>query len=444
MSHQEIVVFDWDMANGLHYQSQYLPKPALPVQVRFQVPIEIVQTISHDPLLHQQIGDVCKHRFMESAAKIDKVREETDKLIRQDTNAFFKKNKNKIRILRMLRQNVPIPDFVETYQEFLNKFNRFEIDHALYSIEHAVQHQWEFLAEQRHEYRSYKNDVIVKVAFGVTGLGLGAAGVALAIPTGGASLVLAIVVTWRALVDGFKLLYSLGKEAEKVGKEARTMIESLGKKYESKTKGKVASHEVAASVLNALVQSEMSNITKAKDKCELWKQKLAGIRTAAHDLAISLNELLEQQEALTNFLLAMDIQIQEFAHASKSSKNRKQLRKQATKLENTKAQRSTLTLKIKQILNSNEIPDVLQRAERGLKAQEAAVQALAALQNKSPGWTEKFDRYFALLVNIGLAAAGDGVGFAGSKAALDWAMTGVTTANDLAANVKDLCETVSS
>ncbi|HCB14660.1 MAG TPA: hypothetical protein DEP36_13990 [Gammaproteobacteria bacterium] len=439
---QEIVIFEWNIANALHYQSRYLPRPALPVQVKLTVPTEIVQIISHDPLLHEQMGSVCKQRFMESAAKIDKVREEVDKLIKQDTEAFFEKNKHKVRILQMLRQDIAVPDFAETYQTFLNKFNRFEIDHALYNAQSAAEHQWELLAEQRHEYSKYKRDVAVKVAFGATGLGLGIAGVVLAIPTGGASLVLAVVVAWRSLVDGLKTLIALAKEAEKVGKETSEMIKSLKNKYDNKTKGNVASQEVIASVINSLVQSEISNISNTKGKCELWKQKLAGIRTTAHDLAISLNDLLEKQEALTNFLLAMDIQIQEFAHVSSTSRNSGKLRKYVEKLEKTKSQRSTLTLKVKQLLESSKIADYYQRAERGLEAQTIAAQALTELEHKSPGWTQKFDRYFALLVNVGLSATGDTIGFVGAKTALDWAMTGVTTANDLATNVKDLCEAI--
>ena len=198
---QEIVIFEWNLANQLHYQSRYLPKPALPMQVKLTVPTEIAQTISLDPLLHEQIGNVCKQRFMESAAKIDKVREETDKLIKKDTEAYLEQNKYYVGFWRMLRQDVAIPDFTETYQEFLNKFNRFEIDHALYNAQFAARHQWELLAEQRHEYRKYKHECKVNIAFGAVGVGLGIAGVALAVPTGGVSLVLAVVGTWRGFVS---------------------------------------------------------------------------------------------------------------------------------------------------------------------------------------------------------------------------------------------------
>ncbi|MCB1771240.1 MAG: hypothetical protein KDJ31_16315, partial [Candidatus Competibacteraceae bacterium] len=231
---QDIVLLDWNLASALRYQSPYLPKPALPVHVTLTVPNEIVQIISNDPLLHQQMVDACRLRLLEAVTKIDKVREETDKLIKKDMDAFFEENKHKVRILRMLKQNVPLPDFAETYQEFLTKFNKFEIDHALYNAQIAAQQQWETLAEQHKEYKKYKKDVVVKVALGATGLGLAGAGLALAIPTGGASLALAVVVTWRSLVDGLKVLAALIKEAETVGKETRKLLESLKNRYDNK------------------------------------------------------------------------------------------------------------------------------------------------------------------------------------------------------------------
>ncbi|MCB1918469.1 MAG: hypothetical protein KDJ28_00650 [Candidatus Competibacteraceae bacterium] len=437
---QDIVLLDWNLANALRYQSPYLPKPALPVYVTLTVPNEIAQIISNDPLLHQQMVDACRLRLLEAVAKIDKVREETDKLIKKDMDAFFEENKHKVRILRMLKQNVPLPDFAETYQGFLTKFNKFEIDHALYNAQIAAQHQWETLAEQHKEYKKYKKDVVVKVALGATGLGLAGAGLALAIPTGGASLALAVVVAWRSLVDGLKVLAALIKEAETVGKETRKLLESLKNRYDNKTKGNVAVQEVAASVINSLLQTEVSNISKAKSKNELWKQKLAGIRTRAHSLSIQLNELLVKQDALTDLLLAMELQIEEFAHYY--GRNHKNVRKKLEKLRKAVSQKNTLILKVKQILDSNKIPTFHLRAEDGLKAQQLAAQALAELENKSPSWTQKFDSYFALLVNVGLAATGDTVGFVGAKTVVDWALTGATTANDLATNIKDLCEAI--
>ncbi|MCB1767391.1 MAG: hypothetical protein KDJ22_15260 [Candidatus Competibacteraceae bacterium] len=437
---QDIMLLDWNLASALRYQSPYLPKPALPVHVTLTVPNEIVQIISNDPLLHQQMVDACRLRLLEAVTKIDKVREETDKLIKKDMDAFFEENKHKVRILRMLKQNVPLPDFAETYQEFLTKFNKFEIDHALYNAQIAAQHQWETLAEQHKEYKKYKKDVVVKVALGATGLGLAGAGLALAIPTGGASLALAVVVAWRSLVDGLKVLAALIKEAETVGKETRKLLESLKNRYDNKIKGNVAVQEVAASVINSLLQTEVGNISKAKSKNELWKQKLAGIRTRAHSLSIQLNELLVKQDALTDLLLAMELQIEEFAIYY--GRNHKNVRKKLEKLRKAVSQKNTLILKVKQILDSNKIPTFHLRAEDGLKAQQLAAQALAELENKSPGWTQKFDSYFALLVNVGLAAAGDTVGFVGAKTVVDWALTGATAANDLATNIKDLCEAI--
>ncbi|MCB1777049.1 MAG: hypothetical protein KDI50_06410 [Candidatus Competibacteraceae bacterium] len=438
---QDIVLLDWNLANALRYQSLYLPKPALPVRVTLTVPDEIAHIISKDPLLHQQMVDACRLRLLESVAKIDKVREETDKLIKKDMEAFNAENQHKVRILRTLKQNVPLPDFTETYQEFLNKFNTFEIDHALYRAQLAAQRRWETLAEQHKEYKKYKKDVVVKVVLGTTGLGLAGAGLALAIPTGGASLALAVVIAWRSLVDGLKLLAALAKEAETVGKETRKLLESLKKRYDNKTKGNVASQEVTASVINALLQTEVGNISKANSKNELWGQKLAGIRTRAHSLAIQMNELLVKQDALTDLLMAIELQIEEFAVCY--GRNHKNVRKKLEKLRKAVSQKNTLILKVKQILDSNKIPTFHQRAEDGLKAQQLAAQALAELKKKSPGWTQKFDSYFALLVNVGLAAAGDTVGFIGAKEIVDWTLTGVTTANDLATNIKDLCEAIS-
>ena len=204
-----------------------------------------------------------------------------------------------------------------------------------------------------------------------------------------------------------------------------------------------------ASVINALIQSDISNITKAKNNCELWKIKLNKIRTTANDLAIHLSNLMDQQEALTHFLLAMDLQIQEFAHASRSSRNNKQLRKYFEKLEKTKSQRNTLALTVDQLLKDEVIAKANQHAKRRLEAQTAAAQVLNELQNKSPEWAQKFDGYFALLVNAGLvvpdllggkAFAGLASGALDTKKALNLAVTGAAIANDLASIIKEYRE----
>ncbi|MCB1771241.1 MAG: hypothetical protein KDJ31_16320, partial [Candidatus Competibacteraceae bacterium] len=77
-------------------------------------------------------------------------------------------------------------------------------------------------------------------------------------------------------------------------------------------------------------------------------------RTRAHSLSIQLNELLVKQDALTDLLLAMELQIEEFAHYY--GRNHKNVRKKLEKLRKAVSQKNTLILKVKQILDSNKIP----------------------------------------------------------------------------------------
>ena len=431
---QEIVIFDWNLANALS-QSTYLPRTPLPVQVRLEVDLNIFKLISQDPLLHQQIVDACQREFMACADLINTMRAKIETLIREDIH----NPRNRLVMTLLSKKKIILPNFAEKYQNTLEQFTQYEIGQSLKRAEAAAKHQWENLAEQRQEYREYKGKVKAKVVLGVTGVGLGVTGAILTIPTGGVSLILAVVAAWRAVVDGFKMLYNLSKEAEKVGKETRDIMKALKGKYDRKTKGQVAVQEVIASTINALFQSEMKNISKAKGACELWKDKLNHISIIAHDLAISLNDLLEKQEALIHWILAMDIWLRNNARYYNSSRN-KTLLKKWQKLEKTKTKRDTLDRQVRKMLADNKIATFYERAQTGLEAQSEAAQALVDLQNKSPSWTQKYDKYAALLVNVGVAGGADTLSFIGAKAALDWSLAGATAANDLVTNIRDLCE----
>lgn len=56
--------------------------------------------------------------------------------------------------------------------------------------------------------------------------------------------------------------------------------------------------------MNAALQLEMRNIPKTKADAELWRQKLNGVRTLAHDLSQKLNKALLDAETLNKQLAA--------------------------------------------------------------------------------------------------------------------------------------------
>lgn len=402
----DVVIFDWNVARAIEYKPKHLVVPALPVKVALQSDPVLLKAVEEDPLLHQRMADLCKDEFVKAAGLIGTQLASTDKQA----------------------AGQPASEIQKIQKQF-DEVVMLSVKAVADTVSHKLVALWEELGKDRSDYRKYKIKSGIKITLGVGGIALGAAGIAGAAATGGASLALAIVGTWRGLVELTKTIVSLSKEAETVGKSVYADMKKLQDTYKKapdqpKTFGKVAAREAAATVANTLLQTEVKNIPKVKSNCDLWKSKLQGLRTGAHDLAKQLNEFLNQSEKLEKHL----------ASIPRNPKNSAQIASALTKI-------SGLQQKVRTVVN--DIPKKHQRAEDGMRAQEEAARGLDLLARKAPGWTAAFDKAFPIMVNLGLAAAGNSVGFMEASSTADFVSSSVGLVNDVASTVNDVADAAS-
>jgi hypothetical protein len=182
--------------------------------------------------------------------------------------------------------------------------------------------------------------------------------------------------------------------------------------------GAVAAREVGVTVLNTLLQTEVANIPKVKSECDLWKNKLQGLRTTAHDLAKKLNEFLVQSEKVGQY----------FASAPRTPQNAAKIMAAGAKLDG-------LEQKVRGMLDK--IPAAHRRADEGLRAQAEAANGLNLLATRAPGWTVYFDKALPIMVNLGLSGAGGAVGFVSAQSVSDVVLTGLGVVNDVASTITD-------
>lgn len=399
----DVILFDWNVARAIQYKPKYLVVPALPVKVALQSDPVLLKAVEGDPLLHQRMADLCKDEFVKAAEVISSQLAASDKKL----------------------AGKPAAEIQSTQKQF-DEVVKLSVKAVADTVSHKLVALWEELGKDRADYRKYKIKSGIKITLGVGGVALGVAGIAGAAATGGASLALAIVSTWRGLVELTKTFVSLSKEAETVGKSVYSDMKKLQDAYQKapnqpKTFGKVAAREAAATVANTLLQTEVKNIPKVKSNCDLWKSKLQGLRTTAHDLAKQLNEFLNQSEKLEKYLGSIP----------RNPKN-------SSKIAAALGQINGLQQKVRTFVNK--VPETHQRAENGMRAQEEAARGLDLLARKAPGWTAAFDKAFPIMVNLGLAAAGNSVGFTEASSTADYVSSAIGLVNDVASTVNDVVE----
>jgi len=399
----DIVIFDWNVARAIQYKPRHLVVPALPVKIALQDDPVLRKAVAADPLLHQRMADLCKDEFVRAAGVIE------GQLTTVDRGAAGK----------------PAAE-IQRIQKQFDEIVRLSVKAVADTVNGKLVALWEQLGKDRAEYRTYKIKSGVKITLGVGGVALGAAGIAGAAVTGGASLALAIVGTWRGLVEISKTFANLSKEAETVGKGVYADMKKLQDAYKKSpatppTFGKVAAREVGVTVANTFLQTELRNIPKVKSNCDLWKSKLQGLRTSAHDMAKQLNEFLVQSEQVERHL----------ASIPRHPRNAAKIGSALTQLGGLRQQVTVFVIKI---------PATHQRAEQGLVAQGEAARGLDALARQAPGWTGVVDKVLPLLVNLGLAAAGNTLGFMEATRTADYVQASIGLVNDIAATVNDVAD----
>jgi enoyl-CoA hydratase/carnithine racemase len=372
----DILLFDWRLDKAIENEptARFTPRfiviPQIPMRVMLDAKPDTQAMLGKDPLLQQMLVDECKNAFTAALPRIvPLVRafdEECGKTGR-DIEKYAAARK------RLVQQIDPA------------------IEEARKNAVKAIDKRWVSVQQQKKEYKSYRFSVGVKVAKGIGGLVGAGVGLAGAVPTGGATLVLSVIGAYHALVEGGKTLWDCIQDAEKVQKKVESGLKSLKGTYE-KSQAKGIAREVASSTVNAIFKTSATNVSTLENDNKLWRGKLTHLRYLAHYLSTELNTLLENASKLSAQLAA--------------EKAPEKIRKSLEKVELDVEKLLTDGFVIVSMGRRVQIQKSHQDAEKGLAAQQEVTQAIEALKAGRSGAVDLFDKAIALVVDVSLSGAG--------------------------------------
>jgi len=377
----DILLFDWRLSKAIENEYKpplslrWIPVPEYPLRVMLDVPPPTYAMLNKDPLLLQSISDDCKDAFVDSLKKIVPRLQALDIECGNAGGDFFKYAEGRKRVLQQIE---------------------LDIQQAKTKAMAAITKRWDELEKQKKEYKSYRQGVAIKLVKGGVGVAGAAAGLAGAAATGGATLALSIIGMYRAVVDGGKTLWECMQDADRVQKRVMGDLESLKKTYAQNPQLGVA-REVVASTVNAVLKLpiNVTNVKTLSDDNELWKGKLTHLVFLAHELAETLNELLDKSEQLSTQL------------ATDPDSKKKQAALKGFEADVNKL--LTEGFFIASMGRRVQIQKSHQDAEKGLKVQEQVTKGIEELKKGRSKGVDWFDSIIAFAADAALTGAGYGV-----------------------------------
>ncbi|OUS38209.1 hypothetical protein A9Q94_03250 [Rhodobacterales bacterium 56_14_T64] len=283
--------------------------------------------------------------------------------------------------------------------------------------------RWKKFVASKKQYKQYKIKTGLDITIGVLSTAGGAVAVAGSAATGGASLVLGIVGLVRGIAALAKQIQDAARDAEKVEKVLKSDLDTLMKRYQNaqgeakkKTQGGA---EVGASVLKGILGVDapfLATLPKCSSNYGLWDNKVAGLAVAGRKLSGQIVKGLAACDKLDKML--------------KGSQD-KEVRKVLAKLQKARAS-------LDKALNG--CSDMMTRVSNAETNMPKLKRMLDALSAQNPKYAEIFDRVFPAVVNLTLAGASAGVGFAGAKSVLESVNTGLGLFNEIALEGKSQLE----
>jgi hypothetical protein len=372
----DILLFDWRLDKAIENEpaARFTPRfvviPQIPMRVMLDAKPDAQAMLGKDPLLQQMLVDECKNAFTAALPRIVPLVRAFDEECGRTGRDIEKYAAARKRLVQQLDP---------------------AIEEARKGAVKAIEKRWVSVQQQKKEYKSYRFSVGVKVAKGIGGLVSAGVGLAGAVPTGGATLVLSVIGAYHALVEGGKTLWDCIQDAEKVQKKVESGLKSLKGTYE-KSQAKGIAREVASSAVNAIFKTSATNVSTLENDNKLWRGKLTHLRYLAHYLSTELNKLLENASKLSVQLAA--------------EKAPEKIRKSLEKVELDVEKLLTDGFVIVSMGRRVQIQKSHQDAEKGLAAQEEVSQAIEALKAGRSGAVDLFDKAIALVVDVSLSGAG--------------------------------------
>lgn len=312
-------------------------------------------------------------------------------------------------------------------KKFAKQFEKIVKDEVLLlgkKVEKIPELRWKKFVAKKQQYKDYVLKAKIDVAIGTLQLAGGVLAVAGAAPTGGASLALAIVGTVRGFTALAKSFRDLSKDTEATHDGLMDDLQDLKKSYLTgkndhvKAKKTMGAKEMAKTGLNSFVGAQLVNsIPGCESQFDLWGNKVAGLTVKGVGLSKLTVKLLDQVTALEKSL-------QKTAKTKDARDTLKKVRKLRGLVSKKFDAAAGVNARVKKA--DEMLPKV-----KGL---------LKLLKSNNPDYAKAFEKVFPVVVNVGLAVAGGGLGFKEAKTAVDLASTATGLTSDIVSEFKDQVE----
>lgn len=185
-----------------------------------------------------------------------------------------------------------------------------EVDAA---VKRVLDHHATMNAQWSKYWKSTARDLAVSAVAVTTGI----VGLAVAMPTGGLSIAFAVIGLARGIAGGVAKLTECWLKAEQIEDRLNANLRELMGKYgvtvdaygvySVKAGGPTThagrAHQIGATVANTLIQAPVAaTMAVVEGDVARWRGKLASLYQMSHELAVELNKLLVQMDALSGSL----------------------------------------------------------------------------------------------------------------------------------------------
>lgn len=276
----DLEVFHWSLAKAIElyyptFKPRWIPLPDPPLVVTIGDHPELLAELRKNALLMQTISEVAKDAFIGALGSIVPRLQALDAECGAAGGDFYTYAASRKRIIQEITQSI---------QQAQNVATRNSL------------HELELLKNKKQAWKNYRLVVLFKLGWtGVLGVGTAAAGLAGAVPTGGAALAISIIGTYRAVSECGKTLLECAQDAHSVQKQVEIDLKYLQGTYAPGQRTGVAL-EVTAITFNAVLKPLFTDLPNAKtleEHNKLWLDKLTHLSVLANELSAKLNDLLE-------------------------------------------------------------------------------------------------------------------------------------------------------
>jgi hypothetical protein len=283
--------------------------------------------------------------------------------------------------------------------------------------------RWEKFKHDKPMWREYKIETAANIAIGSLQIVVGAASIAAAVPTMGATLGLAVVSTARGLFSTTTAVVNAVRSVESDQKELLTSLEKLSEAYldgQKKATLRFKVQEVGAAVLKGFLGTDVPLFIESLPKCnktyERWKPKVANLRIGHGK---ELKEALDLMDDIAK--LEAEMKKSQSKEAVAIMGKIKKLRENVTK-------------------GLDEVHDLGGRITKAEAVELKLKEGLEELNKATPNYIKVFTVLFPAAVSIGLAAGAGGIEISHAESTVELAKAAVVVSEEVLSTIKEAIE----